>query len=107
MKKELFFPNLSTFLLIPGKPHKTKCLLNWIQALLSVTWVKTDLAHSRRNYFIGKVLFHPQTFSHSLFGFWHKCSKTILILIPSIPWGFYFILFFALDWELYFHDYTS
>lgn len=37
-----------------------------------------------------KVLFHPQTFSSSLFGFWHKCSKPILILIPSTPQGFYF-----------------
>lgn len=52
-----------------------------------------------------KMFFYPQTFSSSLAGFWHKCSKPILILIPSIPKGFHFFL--PLDWELYFHDYTS
>lgn len=53
-----------------------------------------------------KVLFHAQTFSSSLAGFWHNFSKSVLILIPSVPQGFYFF-FLPLDWELYFHDYTS
>lgn len=87
-KKEPFFPDGSTFLLEPGRPLKQNVCWAGSKHCSQLCGWKQNLAHSRRNHFIGKELFHPWTFSSSMVGFWHKLSKTILNLIPSIPQEF-------------------
>ena len=103
-EKRFVLPQFKYFSARSRKRHKTKYLLNWIQSPLCYMG-ENRICPIAERFSQEKVFFHPQTFSSSLFGFWHICSKSILILIPCIPQGFWF--FWPLDWELYFRDYTS